>query len=466
MELPRRIEAVSLGLSIFADALRDQGAPVVEVDWRPPAGGDADTLALLTRLWGEHGDRIAAANAEVVSRIERTTPRAVTVAAAADVVPGMRDGLLLHSGPPIAWERVCDPQRRALTAAAVFEGWAAERAGAERMLAAGEIALEPGNAHDHVGPMTGVCSPSMPVWVVEDGGVRAFSTLNEGPGRTLWFGVGDDEAIARLRFFRDDLGPLLARLLAREGPVDVFALAAQGLHMGDELHMRSQATGALLVRRLLGGIAALGGEREARFLASNHHFFLNLTMAAAKCASLAAAGVEGSSVVNLITRNGTDAAIQVAGLAGRWFTAPAAPVADALLREGFDEDDAALDTGDSAVIECAGLGGMAIAASPTVATFFGGTARDALQRTELMAQICVRRSRRFTLPGADFVGTPVGIDARLAAELGLTPQITTGVLHARSGVGQIGAGVAHQPVAPFREAVLALAAQLDGEAPR
>ena len=80
---------------------------------------------------------------------------------------------------------------------------------AATLLARGEIALASGNEQDHVGPMTGVCSPSMPVWVVEDAtsGARAYSTLNEGPGRTLWFGVGDDESIARLRFFRDDLGP-------------------------------------------------------------------------------------------------------------------------------------------------------------------------------------------------------------------------------------------------------------------
>jgi hypothetical protein len=462
MELPRSIEAVSLGLSIFADALRDQGAPVVEVDWRPPAGGDADTLALLTRLWGEHGDRIAAANAEVVSRIERTTPCAVTVAAAADVVPGMRGGLLLHSGPPIAWERVCDPQRRALTAAAVFEGWAADRAGAERMLAAGEIALDPGNAHDHVGPMTGVCSPSMPVWVVEDGSVRAFSTLNEGPGRTLWFGVGDDEAVERLRFFRDDVGPTLARLLDRRGPVDVFNLAAQGLNMGDELHMRSQATGNLLMRDLLSAFAALGGEGAAAFIAGNHHFFLNLTMAACKCASLAASEVAGSSVVTLMSRNGTEMGLQLAGMPGRWFTAPAAPVQDTLLREGFGADDAALDIGDSAVIECMGLGGMALAAAPAVAAFFGGDAAAATARTELMGEICAARSARFAIAGR---GTPVGVDARLVTELEVTPQITTGVLHASSGAGQIGAGVAHQPLEPFRDAVLALDAALSAQSP-
>ena len=242
--------------------------------------------------------------------------------------------------------------------------------------------------------MTGVCSPSMPVWVVEGGGARAFSTLNEGPGRTLWFGVGDDEAVERLRFFRDELGPTLARLLERRGPVDVFALAAQGLNMGDELHMRSQATGNLLIRDLAPAFAAVGGEPSARFVAGNHHFFLNLTMAACKCAWLAAGAVEGSSVVSVMARNGTDMGLQLAGLPGRWFTAPAAPVQDTLLREGHTADDAALDIGDSAVIECTGLGGMALAAAPAVAAFFGGDAAAAAARTELMAQICVGPLRR------------------------------------------------------------------------
>jgi hypothetical protein len=453
MTLPRSVQAVNLGLSTFAVALRDQGAPVVEVDWRPPA---PELLGVLTHLWGAQGDRISAANAEVVRRIEAAAPCAVTVARAGAVVPGLRDGLLLHAGPPIEWERVCDPQRRALTAAALFEGWASDRDDAARRLERGEIALEPGNEHDHVGPMTGVCSPSMPVWVVEGDGARAFSTLNEGPGRTLWFGVGDDEAVERLRFFRDELGPTLARLLDHRGPVDVFGLAAQGLNMGDELHMRSQATGNLLMRDLLPAFAALGGEASARFLAGNHHFFLNLTMAGCKCAWLSVGAVEGSSIVSAMARNGTDMGLQLAGLPGRWFTAPAAPVQDTLLREGHRPEDAALDIGDSAVIECTGLGGMAVAAAPAVAAFFGGDAAAAVARTELMAQICTARSSRFTIAAR---GTPVGIDARLVAELGITPQITTGVLHATSGAGQIGAGVAHQPLEPFRAAVAALAGE-------
>jgi Protein of unknown function (DUF1116) len=459
----KRVAVVNVGLSAFAEAVRTQGAPAVDVDWQPPAGGDADTVRALERLWGVHAGLVAEANDKAVDRIESAAPRAVAVARAGDVLPVLGERTLIHSGTAIEWDRVCDPQRRALVAACLFEDWARDREQAASLLASGRIALAPGNEHNHVGPMTGVCSPSMPVWVVEDeaSDARAYSTFNEGPGRTLWFGVGDDEAVDRLRFFRDELGPVLAKLLEREGPVDVFSLAAQGLQMGDDLHMRSQATGNLLIRNLLPSFAALGGERAARFIAGNHHFFLNLTMGAAKCASLAAAGVHGSTVVNLMTRNGTDTGIQLAGLPGRWFRAPAAPVQDALLREGYTEDDAALDIGDSAVIECIGLGGMSVAAAPAVAAFFGGSAADALARTDLMSQITVRRSRRFTIPSLDFAGSPIGIDARLATEVGITPQITTGVLHATSGAGQIGAGVAHQPLEPFRAAVLALAHELD-----
>jgi hypothetical protein len=462
-EVLERVQTVNVGLATFAEAISSQGVPVIDVDWRPPAGGEPGTVRALERLWGIHGALVERANAEVLARIEATTPHAVTVAPAREVLPVLSGQTLIHSGTAIEWERVCDPQRRALIAACLFERWARDREHAAGLLAAGDVALAPGNEHGHVGPMTGVCSPSMPVWVVEDAasGTRAYSTFNEGPGRTLWFGVGDDESVERLRFFRDDLGPLMARLLEREGPIEIFSLAAQGLQMGDELHMRSQATGNLLIRNLVAGFAALGGERAARFLAGNHHFFLTLTMAAAKCASQAAAGVRGSTVVNVITRNGTDMALQIAGLPGRWFGAPAAPVADALLREGYDESEAAADIGDSAVIECIGLGGMALAAAPSVAAFFGGGAADAVARTELMGQITVGRSTRFTIPSLDFRGTPVGIDARLAAELDITPQITTGVLHASSGAGQIGAGVAHQPVEPFRAAIVALARELD-----
>ncbi|MBW3608294.1 MAG: DUF1116 domain-containing protein [Actinobacteria bacterium] len=460
----RKVEVVNVGLLAFGDAIRDQDAPVVDVDWRPPASGDPEAVAALERLWGVHADNVAQANEQVVERMEAAEPRAVAVATARDVLPVLGEGrTLIHAGPPIEPRRLADPQRRALVAACLFEGWADDRGRARAMIEDGEIALACGNEHNHVGAMTGVCSPSMPVWVVEDegSGARAFSTFNEGAGKTLWFGTHADEAIERLRFFRDDLGPLMKRLLERLGPIEIFKLAAQGLHQGDELHMRSQATGNLLIRDLLPGFAALGGEKAARFLSTNWHFFLSLTMCASKCALLAGSGVRGSTIVSLMSRNGTEMGLQIAAMPGRWFIAEAPPVNDALLREGYEESDAAKDIGDSAVIECVGLGGMAVGAAPAVAAFFGGDAAAAISRTERMREICAGRSTRFTIPSMDSAPTPVGIDARLVCELGIAPQITTGVLHVSEGVGQIGAGIAHQPIEPFRDATIALASQLD-----
>jgi hypothetical protein len=460
--LPSDVSAINIGLPLFAEALAAQDTPVISVDWRPPAGGDEDAIAALTVLWGPHGRVVRDANEAAVDAIEGCQPQTVDVARAGDVIDVLDDGVLLHSGPPISWERVCDPQRRAMIAAVVFEGWADDRDAASKLLAGGQVTFESGAEHHHVGPMTGVCSPSMAVWVTADPASdrRAYSTLNEGPGDTLWFGVGGDEAIERLRFFRDHLGPSLSRLLATEGPVDVFSLAAQGINMGDELHMRSQATGNLLLRDLAGGLAAACDERSARFIAGNHHFFLTLTMGAAKVSAMAAEGVSGSTVVTAIARNGTDVGVQLAGMPGRWFVSEAAHVEDALLRDGYAPGDAGRDIGDSAIIECVGLGGMALGASPAVAAFFGGDAAAARARTEIMRGICVGSSRRFRLANMSGAGTPVGVDARLVSELELTPQITTGVLHASSGAGQIGAGVAHQPVAPFRAAVAALAQEL------
>jgi FdrA protein len=41
---------VNAGLAIFADSLRAQGVAVIDVDWRPPAGGDPEMIDLLERL--------------------------------------------------------------------------------------------------------------------------------------------------------------------------------------------------------------------------------------------------------------------------------------------------------------------------------------------------------------------------------------------------------------------------------
>jgi hypothetical protein len=458
------VAVVNVGLSLFTDAIRDQDRPVANVDWRIPAGGDLEAVAALGRLYGRRAEVIDAANTEVLRRLDQGIPMLVGLEPASRVVPDLGERTILHCGPPIAWDDMCDPLRRSVQAAVVAEGWAADPEAAGAMVAGGEVDLEPANHHLTVIPMASAIGPSAWVWVVEcaEGGTRAFSAINQGPGDVAWFGRDTPGAISRLVFLAEVAGPLLAEAVRRAGPMDVFGLAAQGLQMGDDVHMRSQATTNILWRHLLPHLVALEDPRRAElatFLSSNHLFFLNLAMAGARSLTEWARDVAGSSIVWSMARNGTTFGVRLPGL-DEWFLAPSPPVTHALYYAGEGPETSAPDIGDSALLELVGLGGPAGAASPAVASFVGGTMRDAIRLTEDMGRICAARSSRFKLPLLDFSGTPIGVDVRRVVETGITPRINTGILHVSAGTGQVGAGVAVAPVECFHQALLALDRQL------
>jgi hypothetical protein len=458
--LPSEIEVVNLGLQLFADAIRDQGRPVTQVDWRIPADGDPELVAALGRLYGRRARAIDEANSEVTRRLDEGSPQLVGIEPAGKVLPGVDDRTIIHCGPAIAWEDVCDPLRRSIRAAVMAEGWADSPAVVDDLIAREQVRLEPANHHAAVVPMASAIGPTAPMFVVDNkaGGTRAFSSINQGPGEVAWFGRETPAAVERLVFLREVAGPLFAECLSETGPVDVFTLAAQGLQMGDEMHMRTQATTNLLIRALLPQLMGLDHPRKVelgRFLAANHLFFLNLAMAGAKSLTLWAEQVEGSSVVTTMSRNGTTYGIRLAGN-DRWFITDSPTVGKAIYYAGYGPETGARDIGDSAVLELIGLGGSAAAASPAVAAFVGGTMRDAIALTEDMYRVCAARSTRFKLPMLDFRGTPIGVDVRKVVELGITPKVNTGILHATDGTGQVGAGVAEAPIACFRDALIDL----------
>jgi len=458
--LPQRVSIVNVGLSLFADAVQDQATPAQSLDWRIPADGDPELVAALEQLYGPRGDEIDAANAEVVRRLDQGVPMLIGIAAAQSVVPALSGRTLAHCGPAVQWADACDPLRRSMRAATVAEGWADTVQAADRLLAEGSVVLEPAYLHDVVLPMATAIGPSAPVFVVEnrEGGTRAFAPINQGPGETAWFGRETPAAISRLRFLREVAGPMLRLVLDASGPIDIFALAAQGVQIGDDVHMRTQGTTNLLIRNLLPQLVALPDTDRvalATFLAGNHLFFLNLAMAAAKSVALSAQDVRGSSIVTMMCRNGTSYAIRLAG-SDEVFVDAAPPVADAMYYPDYGPETSAPDIGDSAILELVGLGGAAAAGSPAVAGFLRGGRADAVAMTEAMTAVCAGRSSRFTLPSLEYRGTPIGVDVRRVVELGLPPRVTTGILHASSGVGQIGAGVATAPLECFRAAVRAL----------
>ncbi len=406
---------------------------------------------------------IEKANLEAVERMMEARPVLVGMGKAIDVIPGMRDNLLLHAGPPVTWERMCGPMRGAVMGALIFEGKARDEAEAEALAKSGRIDFEPCHHHQAVGPMAGVISPSMMVYIVENktDGNTAFSNLNEGYGKVLRMGAYSPDVIARLHWINEVMGPVLADAIRAGGGIDIRALLAEALHMGDEGHNRNKAASLLYLRALAPHLVRVAQDASTvseilRFLGDNALSVLNPVMAACKAMADAAHHLEGSTVVTAMARNGTDFGIRVSGLGDRWFTAPAGKV-KALYFPGFTEADANPDIGDSTITETAGIGGFAMAAAVAIVTFVGGTPQDAANATLEMYEITVTEHKYFTIPALDFRGTPTGIDIRKVVEKGITPRVNTGVAHKDPGVGQVGAGLVRPPMAVFEEALMAYA---------
>jgi hypothetical protein len=444
---------LNIGLEQFSRDLAANGVAVVQVDWRPPSR----FAELLSRL---EGDAVEAANAEALRRIVAAEPVLAGVRRAGELIPELDAGrLILHAGPPLAWERMCGPLRGAICGAIVFEGWAADLESAERLAASGGVRFAPNHHFGAVGPMTGLTTRSQPLLVVENRafGNRALCTINEGLGRVMRFGGNDAEVLARLAWLRDELGPLLNEALGSRG-IELSPLIARGLAMGDEMHQRNVACTSLLVRTLAPRLAGAPNARRAlEFMGANDQFFLNVAMAMGKSILDPVQGIEHCTVVTVMCRNGTDFGIRVSALGERWFTAPV-EMPQGLYFPGYSAADANPDIGDSAILEAVGLGAFAMAAAPAVAGFVGaGGFADALGYTRAMAELAAGPNPKWTIPALEFGGTPSGIDVRRVVETGLAPAINTGIAHKRAGVGQVGAGVSRAPLACFEQALAALA---------
>jgi Protein of unknown function (DUF1116) len=451
------LSIINIGLASMAESIRQQGGRVIELDWQPPK---IDVPRLRQTKSGVGVDE---ANAAVIDCIQRGQPILVGMGIARDVIPGMHSRMILHAGPPIGWDRMCGPMRGAVMGALIYEGIAQDEVEAAKLAASGGIEFSPCHHHHSVGPMAGVVSPRMPVFILENGtfGNRTFCTQNEGLGKVLRYGGTGPEVYARLNWMETDLYPILDRALqSLPNGIDIKVLIAQALHMGDECHNRNRAATSLFLRAIGPALARTSrdGEVLARvieFIDRNDHFFLNLSMPAGKAMLEPAEGIPGSTIVTVMARNGTDFGIRLAGLPDRWFTAPAGQV-QGLYFPGYSADDANPDIGDSTITESAGYGGMAMAAAPAITQFVGGTPQLALRTTLEMYEITFAEHPNFTIPSLNFRGTPLGIDVRKVMETGILPQINTGIAHKQPGVGMVGAGILRAPEQCFREAFAAL----------
>jgi len=456
------LQVINTGLASFRDNIESSGAEVIQVSWKPSVDVKKEDSGIME----VNKAKIDEANKKVLEIILTGKPVLTGMSTAIEVIPGMKKDLILHSGPPITWDRMCGPTRGAIIGALIYEGLAGTVEESEKLAASGKISYAPCHEHASVGPMAGIISASMPVFIIQNEtyGNTAYCTLNEGLGKVLRYGAFGPEVIEKLRWMEKTMYPVLKKAIEKLGKIDLRNLISQALHMGDEVHNRNRAATSLFYRTIAPAIVETCDDkndtvRVLNFINGNDHFFLNLSMPAAKACLNAARNVPFSSIAVVMARNGTDFGVQLSGTGDQWFVGKS-PVPDALFFPGFTKDDANPDIGDSAITETLGLGGFAIAAAPAIAQFVGGTAQDAVQYTLDMYEITAGESNAFQIPSLNFRGTPTGIDVRKVIEKNITPFIDTGVAHKNPGVGQVGAGVLSAPMEPFKNAYEGLAKQI------
>ncbi len=448
------LKVINTGLGSFKKDLDETGTPAVQVDWKPPVDVDRKLFEIIKAK----KDEIEKANQKTLEIILNGKPVLVGLDIALNVIPGMKKNLILHAGPPVEWERMCGPTRGAIIGALIYEGLAKDPAEAEKLAASGKIEYAPCHEHSTVGPMAGIVSASMPVFILknEEYGNLAFCTMNEGLGKVLRYGAFSEEVIEKLKWMDKVLYPSLKKAVEKLGRIDLKNIIAQALHMGDEVHNRNRAGTSLFYRIIAPEVILTAPDAETaaavlNFINGNDHFFLNLSMPAGKVTLDAARNIKNSSVCIAMCRNGTDFGVQLSGTGDKWFTGKA-PLPDALFFPGYTKEDANPDIGDSSITETVGLGGFAIASAPAIVQFVGGSAKDAVNYTLTMYEICAGENNMYQIPYLNFRGTPTGIDVIKVIENNITPFIDTGVAHKNPGIGQVGAGVLSAPVEPFIKA--------------
>ena len=466
--LNNKPKVINLGLASFTDVCREFGCEAVQYDWAPPAGGNITLIKALQFLRNTDVDE---KNHEVTGKIIAAQPKLIDNVPAKDVVPELNEGMtILHAGPPIEFKDMPDPVQGSCVGAALFEEWAKDEAEARELLASGKVNFIPCHHVRAVGPMGGITTAHMPLFVVrnETDGNEAYCTMNEGIGKVLRFGAYSEEVIDRLRWMRDVLGPTLGEALRKIGGLQVNPMIAKAIAMGDEFHQRNIAASLVFFKEIAPVIESLDMDPEKRkevikFLADTDQFFLNIMMASGKAIMDGARTGTDGTIVTAMCRNGVDFGIRIAGMGDEWFTGPVG-TPQGLYFTGYDGEDACADIGDSAITETVGVGGMAMIAAPAVTRFVGaGGFEDAVRTSTEMTEIVIDRNPNYIIPNWSFKGTCLGIDARLVVEKRITPVINTGIAHKIAGYGQIGAGTVHPPIEAFEKAVLAYAKKLGFE---
>ncbi len=400
-------------------------------------------------------EKIKAANLEAVKSITEADPYWVDVLPAGKALENFDEHTILHSGPPIEFERMCGLHRRGMINGVLFEGWADNEKDAERLILTGQVKIDSAYNYNTVGSGTGIITASVPLLVVEDKrtGRRAGVFPAEGKfgGGFCGWGVYSEDIAANLRYMRDTLFTSIRAKLGELGGFSLKPLIAQSLNMGDENHSSQSAVDLLFLRKILPLALECDNAKELiRYFTDTGRFFHNFGQASFRCGLISADGIPYAGMVTAAGGNGVEYGIKVAGLPGEWFTAPSPMIEGTYMTEGAKRENQLPWIGDSSVVECAGLGGMMSAASPVVCSWRGQSLEDGIALTRRMRSICIADNPSYRIANLGFENPPAGIDVLKTAETGILPVIDGGMID-RAG-GWMGAGCTEIPLACFTAA--------------
>jgi hypothetical protein len=449
------VSAVNIGIKAFGDAVKAQGGQIAQVAWTPPVV-DKKIAALLSD--SELNKKIDNANQKAIDFILKNEVEWVGMKRLSEVVPGMKKNYILHSGPPIEWERMGNLLRKGTIGGILHEKLAESEDEAVALIEQGKVELHSAYDFDCIGAGVGIATYSMVTNVCRDlkTGKQGYCVPFEGrDGLAVW-GMYNEKVEANLNLIEDQFAPAVDHLLANYGGINVNNIIAKALQMSDEIHTRLTADSLILVNEIAPKFMKSDLDKKTiklciDTLTSSERWFHPLGMASAMAMLKSIQGIDYCTLVTMNCSNGIENGIKIGALGNQWFITDAPPFYGQFFSSEWGQEDASLHVGDSTVCEVVGLGAFAGAAAPAVLRLRNGNYQDAINQTEEMKLISFAINTNYPIPLLDFSGPPLGIDSRKVLETGITPICHGGIL-SKNG-GQIGAGAGRFPITNYIEAM-------------
>ncbi len=381
------------------------GAPALEaksvrVRYIPEGQGIPGAAELTDWLDREARYTVLEANAAAAGRMNACRPMLREIAPASRCVPGMRDGLILHAGPPVSsFEELGPGLQKAVIGAAIHEGLAFDEEEATKKLAAGTIRLECTEEHRCAAAGCGVVSGSMSMFCVADPatGCRAYAPVTAYGGALLSEGRSDKEAVDAMIHTEGVITPLLQKMIATHGDLDVFSICADGLQCGDDGLMRLEASADRFMREFL---PLLCRQAEPEMIPgmveylSDSRLYAQLLLAAQRCCMVCAGEETSCTLFANAASNGRKVGLRPSG-STEWLEAD--------LPEGFV-------CGDELLGELFGMGSAAVAGAPVLLRECRMGEKDALEFMYDAYEASSGHMDGLPLPYAGGKGSPLAPD--------------------------------------------------------